>query len=308
MSLPTKPPAWANRISALLQAIQQVTGESVYPVRVQDIAADVSKQFFPDAPITRISGEDFQGGFEGAMVRVPQTANEWGILYNTAIKSPGRINFTLAHELGHYLLHRMDLAEGKIECKRQDMFRWDSEHGRREAEANEFASYLLMPRNVFENLIKGEEISLHLMQGAADHFNVSLTAILLKWLQFTTKRAMLVVGDNGYVKWVWSSERLRKSGVYLQPKKDLIELPAHSLAVRRDTTIDGMTGIMHKAGTWLQFKEDIREMTVVADTYEMTITLLLFPDEAPNRWDRQEEEPELMDTFEKFQFKEERTW
>ena len=307
MSLPTKPPAWANRISALLQAIQQ-TGESMYPVRVQDIAVDVSKQFFPDAPITRISGEDFQGSFEGAMARVPQTANEWGILYNTAIKSPGRINFTLAHELGHYLLHRMDLAEGKIECKRQDMFRWDSEHGKREAEANEFASYLLMPRNIFENLIKGEEISLHLMQHVADHFNVSLTAVLLKWLQFTNKRAMLVVGDNGYVKWVWSSERLRKSGVFLQPKKELIDLPAQSLAVRRDATIDGMTGIMHKAGTWLNFKEDVREMTVIADSYEMTITLLLFPDDAPNRWVQQDEEPELMDTFEKFQFQEERSW
>jgi hypothetical protein len=308
MTLPIKPPKWANRISTLLQAIQQATGESMYPVRVQDIAADVSKQFFPDAPITRIRGEDFQGGFEGAMIRIPQTANQWGILYNTAIKSPGRVNFTLAHELGHYLLHRMDLAEGKIECKRQDMFRWDSEHGKREAEANEFASYLLMPRNIFEGLIKDEEITLHLMQHVADHFNVSLTAVLLKWLQFTNRRAMLVVGDNGYVKWVWSSERLRKSGVFLQPKKELIDLPAQSLAVRRDATIDGMTGIMHKAGTWLNFKEDVREMTVIADSYEMTITLLLFPDDAPNRWVQQDEEPELMDTFEKFQFQEERSW
>lgn len=308
MSLPTKPPAWAIRISTLLQAIQQGTGESMYPVQVQDIAAGISKQFFPDAPITKVEGADFSDKFEGMMLRVPHRTNEWGILYNTAIKSPGRINFTLAHELGHYLLHRMDLEEGKIECKRQDMFRWDSEHGRREAEANEFASYLLMPRNIFEESIKNEKISLHLMQHVADQFNVSLTAVLLKWLQFTNKRAMLVIGDNGFVKWVWSSDRLRKSDVYLQPKKNLIELPAHSLAIRRDATIDGLNGIMHKAGTWLHFKEDVHEMTVVADSYEMTITLLLFPDESPNRWDCQEAEPELVDTFEKLQFQKSRAW
>lgn len=299
MSLPTKPPAWANYISRLFQEVQKITGENMYPVRVKDIAADVSRQFFPDAPITKISGEDFKGGFEGMLLRVPQTKNEWGIVYNTAIKSPGRINFTLAHELGHYLLHRLDLEEDRIECMRQDMFRWNSEYGQREAEANEFASYLLMPRNLFEDEIRGEEVSLHLMQHVADHFAVSLTAAILKWLQFTSKRTMLVVGDNGFVKWVWSSERLRKSGVYLQPKKQLIELPAQSLAILKDATIDSLTGVMHPAGIW-PFNEDVREMTVNADTYEMTITLLLFPDDAPNRWAQQEEESELMDTYEKF--------
>ncbi len=299
MNLPTKPPAWAIRISRLLQEVQKITGESMYPVRVKDIATDISRQFFPDAPITRISGEDFSGGFEGMLHRVPQTKGEWGIVYNTAIKSSGRINFTLAHELGHYLLHRMDLENGKIQCKRQDMFRWNSEYGQREAEANEFASYLLMPRNLFEDAIKNEEVSLHLLQHVANYFDVSLTAAILRWLQFTNKRAMLVVGDNGFVKWVWSSEGLRKSGVYLQPRKELIELPAQSLAVRNDAATDSLTGLVHPAGIW-PFKEDVREMTLNADIYEMTITLLIFPDDAPNRWAQQDEEPELMDTFEKF--------
>lgn len=129
MNLPVKPPAWAIRISKLLQEIEKLTGEVMYPVRVKDIAADVSRQFFPDSPITKITGEDFSGGFEGMLRRIPNAKNEWGIVYNTAIKSPGRINFTLAHELGHYLLHRLDLENGVIQCKRQDMFRWNSEYG-----------------------------------------------------------------------------------------------------------------------------------------------------------------------------------
>lgn len=151
------------------------------------------------------------------------------------------------------------------------MFRWNSEHGQREAEANEFASYLLMPRNLFEKEMLGEDLSLHLLQHVADYLNVSLTAAILKWLTFTTTRAMLVVGKDGFIDWVWSSEPLRKSGVYLQPKKQPIEIPTQSLAVKNDPGFDNRSGITHEPGVW-PFKEPVREMTVHAGTYDMTIT------------------------------------
>lgn len=294
MILPSRPPAWANLISGLLQAIEQNTGESMYPVRVKNIAFEVSKHFFPHEPITEIYEGKFNDRFEGALLKIPNENNKWSIIYNSAIKSSGRINFTLAHELGHYLLHRQKIKNEKIECSRRDMVTWNSEYGQMEAEANEFASYLLMPINLFKEKITGKEISLHLLQSVADFFDVSLTAAILKWLQFTDKRAMLVMGDNGFVKWVWSSDSLRKSGVYLQPKKDLIELPQQSLAIKRDVDIDGMSGVLHPSGIW-PFKEDVKEMTLNADAHEMSITLLLFSDNPPIRHDDENEEPDLVD-------------
>lgn len=297
MSLPQKPIAYANRLTMLLQAAQGATGESFYPIKVKDIAVDIARQFFPSSPITKISGEDFAGRFDGMLRRVPSTKDDWGIIYNTGMPG-GRINFTLAHELGHYLLHRIGLEQGIIQCSRDAMRYWNSEEYKRESEANEFASYLLMPRNIFEGLIKGQEISLHLIQQVAGHFDVSLTAAILKWLQFTPKRAMLVVGKEGFIDWVWSSEPLRDSWVYLQPKKSPIELPAQSLAARKDAFFDNESGVFHKAGIW-PFKEDVKEMTVIRDTYDLTITLLLFPDEPPNRFAQREEEPSEMDIFER---------
>lgn len=307
MTLPSKPPAWANKISIVLQEFQKLTGNSLYPVRVQDIATDLSKQFFPSAPITKITGEEFSEGFEGVLKRVPNTKDDWGIIYNTAIRSPGRINFTLAHELGHYLLHRMALEGGIIQCSRKDMLSWDSEHAQREVEANEFASYLLMPRNLFEEFIRGQNITLHLLQQVADHFNVSLTAATLKWLQFTPKRAMLVVGKDGFVYWAKASNPLFKSGVYLRTKNNVIELPSQSLAIKKDSLTDNESGVMHKAGVW-PFNEDVREMTVNADTYDMTITLLLFSDEASGRMIQPDDGDELMDTYDKFQLRQQRQW
>ena len=79
MKLPNRPPAWANHITRLLQAVEKATGQSLYPVRIQDIAMDLSRNLFPDAPLTRISGENLGNRFEGMLARVPGTANEWGI-------------------------------------------------------------------------------------------------------------------------------------------------------------------------------------------------------------------------------------
>jgi hypothetical protein len=49
-----------------------------------------------------------------------------GIIYNHAITSKGRINFTLAHEFGHYLIHRALYPNG-FQCGQQQIVRWDSE-------------------------------------------------------------------------------------------------------------------------------------------------------------------------------------
>src|SRR6266571_3775794 len=54
----------------------------------------------------------------------PPRAKGWGIFYNSAISSEGRINFTLGHEFGHYLIHRLAYPDG-IRCGEQDVVRWD---------------------------------------------------------------------------------------------------------------------------------------------------------------------------------------
>ena len=77
---------------------------------------------------------------------------------------------------------------------------------------------------------------------------------------------MLVVGKDGFVDWVWSSENLRKSGVYLQPKKEPIELPAQSIAAQSDFEGDSIEGVNHKAGIW-PFEEDVREMTDIVSEH-----------------------------------------
>jgi Zn-dependent peptidase ImmA (M78 family) len=292
--LPTTPAAWAIKLSQLLQHIQTSTGESMYPIKVQEIACDISKHFFPSEPLVRVCGDTFSTEFDGMMTK---GNGQWGIVYNDAITSRGRINFTLAHEFGHYLLHRADLESG-IQCGRNEMMKWDASQRNIEAEANEFASHLLMPINIFREKVDGETLDLNLFQNIAEYFDVSLTATLLKWVTFTEKRAIIVVAKDGFVKWAKASDTAFKSGLFLAYKKNTIELPAQSLAARRDPFFDNMAGTDHAAGIW-PFREGVREATLLADAYDTTISLLLFSDDTPVR-DFGEEAPEE-DTFDRFQ-------
>ena len=118
------PARWAIEITKMLNL---VFGPEHFPIDVVAIARDYTAQRFPGDAITMAEGADLPG-FDGALYRAPAGKSGWGIVYNNALASRGRINFTLAHEFGHYLLHRAAHPNG-IRCGEQDVVRWDSAYG-----------------------------------------------------------------------------------------------------------------------------------------------------------------------------------
>lgn len=70
------------------------------------------------------------------------------LLYNDTIKSKERIRFTIAHELGHYVLKHNELTNKTI-LSRYNLA--DKEYDRFEMEANFFAKHLLVPFPILEN-------------------------------------------------------------------------------------------------------------------------------------------------------------
>lgn len=299
IKLPTTPEGWAIHLSNVIKLFKTVHGLDRFPVNVSDIAREYSKQVFPDEPITLIQGETMSKNFEGMLIPNPNKKGEWGIFYNNAISSKGRQNYTLGHELGHYLLHRHDAPEG-IQCSGKDMLDWKSEYAQRESQANTFSSFLLMPLDDFRLQSNGHKGSMELMQHLANRYDVSITAAILKWLAITDQRAMIVVGKDGFIDWSWCSEPLLKSGVFFRARRETTEMPAQSLAVRQDLTIDNLKGIVHPKGIW-NAREEVKEMTIFADSHEMTISLLLFPKDPPFKSYAYDcEENGLEDTYQRF--------
>jgi hypothetical protein len=267
------PERWAFEITHVLNT---VFGSDRFPVDVPAVAQEYTRQKYPGDAITRVVGADLPG-FDGALFRAPQGKQGWGIFYNTRISSPGRINFTLAHELGHFLLHRLAHPDG-IRCGEQDMVRWDSDYAQLEQQANTFAANLLMPLDDFRRRIAaGSKVDLDQISDSADRYKVSLIAATLRWLSYTERRAVLVVSREGYIMWSRASPSALKSGAFFRTSGGPIEVPSTSIVGRQDPLVDGKIGLEHGPGVW--FREPVHEMTIFAEQYDFALSLLLLEDQ-----------------------------
>jgi Zn-dependent peptidase ImmA (M78 family) len=276
----TGPIAEANRITVILNHLEPVRQ---FPVEVTELALQYSKQLCPSAPITEIQSKDIRG-FEGVLVR-HRTGTKWLLAYNDAIPSQGRIRFTVAHELGHYLLHRAQ--RDSFECTLKDMYDWAAAERKMETEADVFASYLLMPLDDFRAQISTHPVSIDLLLHCADRYGVSPMAAALKWLEIAPKRAVVVAARDGFVLWAKSNIAAFKSGVYLASRKSVIEVPRGSLL----NTEDGVPSTRmaaHTAQLWFPREPQDMPLTeliyVSHGDYPYTLGLLLLP-EAERRWD-----------------------
>jgi len=263
------PERWAFDITKVLN---QVLGPEHFPINVIEVALQYTAQRYPGDAITLAKGANLPG-FDGALYRAPAGRSGWGIIYNDALTSPGRINFTLAHEFAHYLLHRNEYPNG-IRCSAQDVARWDSPYGQIEQQANTFAANLLMPLDDFRRQIGSRvKVDLDMISHCADRYRVSLIAGLLRWLGYTDWRAVLVVSRDGFIVWSRASEMALKTGAFFRTSGTPVEIPSGSLAATRDQLAPGRAGLEQGPGVW--FGEPVREMTIFSEQYDFTISLLL---------------------------------
>ncbi len=282
MREPSTPCAWANLLST--------AWGPRFPVDVRLIALEYSKRFAD--PIHTIAAADVSR-FEGALYPL-RKKGAWAILYNPNIASTGRTNFTLGHEFGHYLVHRSRSPDG-FECGQSNLL-GTSRHGQRrqiEQEADRFASYLLMPLDDFRQQIGTNPMSLDLLRHCVDRYDVSYTAAALKWLESTSSCAAVVVATNGFVLWCYRSKAARRARIYFESG---MELPAESVASGGCSPITASLGASLPPGVW-SADRSVRELTISADRYEMTISLLVFEGDDAMRGEWMDEEVE--DTYDR---------
>lgn len=241
-----------------------------FPVKPEQIALEYSNLRFNADPIAAVKAQTIDG-FEGALLKSPKH-QRWYILYTPRPDLPGRENFTVAHELGHYLLHRETTEE--FRCGQEDILDEDGyRYRQREKEANLFASYLLMPINDFREQVTGQSVSLDLLGHCADRYRVSFTAAALKWLEFTQDIAMLVVARDGFTLWSKSSPRAQAKHIWWRTGRPV---PERALIAQVPTS-GKPEPLTHPPGVWSYYDSTI-EMAIVSDQYDLQVALVLYPD------------------------------
>lgn len=110
----------------------------------------------------------------------------------------GRDRFSIAHELGHWALHR----GRSFKCRADDASQNLSSNIALEKEADRYASHLLMPSHLFNPVIQQFKWpSLTDITGVADLFQTSVLATTLRLVKLDSLPAMVACYASGKLKW-----------------------------------------------------------------------------------------------------------
>ncbi len=141
---------------------------------------------------------------EGAQGRLVIRGDRAKVRIDSSIPEEGRKRFVVAHELGHFEMHRQETHLFK--CKQEYFELWLNKNPVVEREANLFASELLMPKHMFVKEANGMEPNLDSMESLACLFSTSLTATALRFLDCTFEPCAVVCSQEGVIRWCKNTE------------------------------------------------------------------------------------------------------
>lgn len=137
-----------------------------------------------------------EGDVQGAEGRSVTHEGAGIIRIRADITQAERRRFIIAHELGHCILHKTGSVKA---CSERDLFSY--EEGNHEAEANWFASELLMPGRLFAAHCDAPQPNFTAVKRIAALCHTTLTATSIRFAQMTAERCCVVWSEKGKVKW-----------------------------------------------------------------------------------------------------------
>lgn len=208
-----------------------------------------------------VFGDDFGDAFDG---RIEYQAPQYLLFYNSkynawthaGVNHP-KINFTIAHELGHYFLerHRNYLMKGGLPHGSITEFVSDNLS---EREADAFASGLLMPKHIAKPIVNAAPPTLDSVKSARSTFDVSLTSMMVRWIQLSDFPCAICCVRDGKIEWGFTSEPFKEAGAYRVRRGKPVTSPAALKFLNADRALskyregEGWSGIGH----WVDFGQD----------------------------------------------------
>lgn len=119
------------------------------------------------------------------------------ITINSEIEFAGKRRFVIAHELGHHEMHRDHIQIHNDNDASLEYFK----EGSQEAEANQFASELLMPENIFRKECEGIPFSPDLIRKLAERFGSSVTSVVYRYFDLGPHPICLFYSYKNVVKY-----------------------------------------------------------------------------------------------------------
>ncbi|MGR3743028.1 MAG: ImmA/IrrE family metallo-endopeptidase [Pseudooceanicola nanhaiensis] len=251
------------------QALHAMLGPIDGAVPIVDIAQEL------DIAEVRL---DVFDGFEG-MLLTDRRRSDGSILANTS-RGERRARFTVAHELGHFLMERHKLSDTDgFRCMPADMreTRAGRQHFRQELEANLFAIEALAPVAMVKPYLAGSP-DLRVAQQMRDRLDISLEACIRRILDLSPEPLAAVWSKNGRVRYPVRTKAF--PFVTCAKGQPLPQTSPAFRAVNKGTT--GFTDMIETHGLAWTGESDLqlREQTRVArNGHAVTLLWANIPDE-----------------------------
>lgn len=193
-----------------------------------------------------------------------------------------RSKFSIAHELGHFELHR---DHTDFNCNVIALNEWFSKQKamQMEVEANCFASELLMPAKFIKPLIKNKPPSLTLIKQISEQFQTSHTASAIKFIEHTEEACALVFFDKTMGRFHVPSKLFTNQRYWIPPGPLSKDTQAYAVAngktaaqIMSDVAFDSWVDISEKP-EWLQEKlsdKCLKEQAIFFPRLQKGISLL----------------------------------
>lgn len=180
------------------------------------------------------------------------------IVINDEIEFQSRRDFTIAHELGHYLMHRDSLIHHADTMTTMSWFNNTLKEQIliQEYQANTFAAEILLPTSIFKLEISKKKFSPELIKIVADKFKVSQSSVLFRFVEYGNHPLCVFYSKDNKVRF-W-----KKSQDFLYKIKECTKIPPPSDSVAAEFFDDGTfyTGKNAKQeivkSVWLDVKDD----------------------------------------------------
>lgn len=170
--------------------------------------------FVVDAPLTSAAARLVRSGDYG-LIRV-----------SDRIRYSGQRRFAIAHEIGHFVMHKS--VTQLLACTDADMLK-SYKSSPYEVEASIFAGALLMPELLFSQRAANRQPSTEVIKELASFFDTSLTATALRFAETSTDYCVFVVSENGKIRWWSASPAFGNHDFWIQHRR---ELPTYSAAAQ----------------------------------------------------------------------------
>lgn len=156
-----------------------------------------------------------EGAAEGAEAWLIPGRRRGLVRLRSGIPETGRKRFAVAHELGHWELHR-GLSQLSY-CTDGDVHGYKGSPS--EIEASAFAAELLMPAPLFKPHCHVTKPSLALVKELAERFETTLTATAVRFVEESREPCVAVFSEDGRV--TWSRRREDAESLWIQPDHEL---------------------------------------------------------------------------------------